>query len=87
MIEGYEQPVAIFEKDIVDPNSLPEGPMSVQKAIATLRDVKGNIAGKEKHANPDPIEGYTSEVKYGGQNLDEEDVYFPVPVNIIVHEE
>jgi len=61
--------------------------MSVQKAVDTLNNVSGIIGGELKTANPDPTKDYICELKYDGQNLTEEDVYFPVPVTIIVHEE
>ncbi len=99
MMEGYEQPVDIFKTDTVtnpeikDPNSLPQGPMSAQKAVDTLRDVQGKVNGDFKPANPYPFIHPKGHPLYSCNSCElvltsnSEDVYFPVPVNIIVHEE
>jgi len=100
MIEGYKKPRELFKVTewnyITDPKTIPQGPMSVQKALETFSQVKETYTGKYKSANPDPIEYPENdpcykcrdcELKLNGVNLSEEDIYFPVPVNIIVHEE
>ncbi len=100
MIDGYTQPKDLFNWNernyLADPTPLPQGPMSVQKAHETFSQVKETYTGKHKSANPDPKEYPDGdpcepcngcELKLGGQKLTEEDIYFPVPVNIIVHEE
>lgn len=94
MIEGYVQPVRLFPAtaygSISDPDPLPlPEPMSVQKALDTFSQVTWG----DKKANPDPHDYSNEEVNKNCQDCElklkplTEEIYFPVPVTIIVEKD
>ena len=99
IVHGYVAPERLFPVEewnfIINPDPIPQGPMSVQKAFQTFSDVYETKTEAEDSANPDPREYPENDPCEGCNdtrlelqvNYQNEEIYFPVPVTLTIQEE